>query len=111
MDSGRLDPAADSRPEHALGEPGAPITPVEYGSFNCPSCRVAHEVIAGLRERFGERMRYVFRHRPITGSEEARRAAELAQYAHETSGRYWEAHDALMRRGPQLQAQDFEAVA
>ena len=111
MDNGRLDPAADTRPEHALGEPGAPITLVEYGSFNCPSCRVAHEVIAGLRERFGERMRYVFRHRPISGSEEARRAAELAQYAHETSGRYWEAHDALMRRGPQLQAHDFEAVA
>jgi len=110
MDSGRLDPAADSRPEHALGEVGAPITLVEYGSFNCPSCRAAHEVIARLRERFGERLRYVFRHRPISASDEARRAAELAEYAAETTGEYWRAHDALMRRGPVLQPEDFEAV-
>ena len=110
MDSGRLVPAADSRPEHALGEVGAPITLVEYGSFNCPSCRAAHEVIARLRERFGERLRYVFRHRPISASDEARRAAELAEYAAETTGEYWRAHDALMRRGPVLQPEDFEAV-
>jgi len=106
-----LVPPADSRPEHALGAVGAEITLVEYGSFNCPSCRTAHEVIARLRERFGERLRYVFRHRPLTGSEEARRAAELAEYAAETSGEYWRAHDALMRRGPQLRPEDFAAVA
>jgi len=106
-----LDPPADSRPEHALGGVGAEITLVEYGSFNCPSCRAAHEVIARLRERFGERLRYIFRHRPLTGSEEARRAAELAEYAAETTGEYWRAHDALMRRGPQLRPEDFTAVA
>ncbi|HEX6296895.1 MAG TPA: Na+/H+ antiporter NhaA [Burkholderiales bacterium] len=111
MDSGRLDPPADSRPEHALGEVGAEITLVEYGSFNCPSCRAAHEVIAGLRERFGERLRYVFRHRPLTGSEEARRAAELVEYAGGTTGEYWRAHDALMRRGPTLREEDLVAVA
>ena len=111
MDSGRLEPAADSRPEHALGAVGAEITLVEYGSFNCPSCRAAHEVIARLRERFGERLRYVFRHRPLTGSEEARRAAELAEYAAETTGEYWRAHEALMRRGPRLRPEDFTAVA
>lgn len=111
MDSGRLDPPADSRPEHALGEVGAEITLVEYGSFNCPSCRAAHEVIAGLRERFGERLRYVFRHRPLTGSDEARRAAELAEYAGGTTGEYWRAHDALMRRGPTLREEDLVAVA
>jgi NhaA family Na+:H+ antiporter len=111
MDSGRLDPPADSRPEHALGEVGAAITLVEYGSFNCPSCRAAHEVIARLRERFGERLRYVFRHRPLSGSAEALRAAELAEYAAETSGEYWRAHDALMRRGPRLRPEDFAAVA
>jgi NhaA family Na+:H+ antiporter len=106
-----LDPPTDSRPEHALGAVGAQITLVEYGSFNCPSCRAAHDVIAGLRERFGERLRYVFRHRPLTGSEEARRAAELAEYAAETTGEYWRAHDALMRRGPSLRPEDFDAVA
>jgi NhaA family Na+:H+ antiporter len=86
------------------------MTLVEYGSYNCPTCRAANEVIADLRDRFGGRMRYVFRHRPITGNEIARRAAELAQYAHETTNRYWDAHEALMKRAP-LQARDLEEIA
>lgn len=107
----RLDPPANSRPDHTLGEPGAAITLVEYGSFDCPSCRAAHEVIADLRDRFGDRMRYVFRHRPLAGNEDAQRAAELAQYAHETTGQYWQAHDALMKRGAMLKPGDLDAVA
>jgi Na+:H+ antiporter, NhaA family len=68
-------------------------------------------VIANLRDRFAERMRYVFRHRPISGDDNARRAAELAQYAHEITGEYWRAHEALMKRGPALTPQDLDAVA
>ena len=63
----RLDPPANGRPDHALGDPDAPITLVEYGSYNCPSCLAANAVIADLRDRFGDRLRYIFRHRPITG--------------------------------------------
>ncbi|MEX0806024.1 MAG: Na+/H+ antiporter NhaA [Candidatus Binatia bacterium] len=64
-----------------------------------------------MRDRFGNRMRYIFRHRPLSGNEDARRAAELAQYAHETTGQYWQAHDALMKRGATLGPEDFNAVA
>ncbi|MGH7926949.1 MAG: DsbA family protein, partial [Candidatus Binatia bacterium] len=88
----RLIPPVNSRPEHALGDPGAAITLVEYGSYNCPSCRAANEVVAKLRDRFGDRLCYVFRHRPISGDADARRGADLAQYADETTGQYWQAH-------------------
>jgi Na+:H+ antiporter, NhaA family len=97
--------------EHALGAPHADITLVEYGSYHCPYCHAAHEVVARLRDRFGERLRYVFRHRPITGDPLARGAAELAEYAHESAGRFWEAHDALMKRGAALRAEELDAVA
>jgi len=109
--SNRLDPPVSGRDDHALGDAGAEITVVEYGSFNCPSCLAANEVVANLRDHFGERMAYVFRHRPLTGNDDARRAAELAEYAHQTTGQYWQAHHALMTRGPTLQPGDFEAVA
>ena len=111
MASGRLDPPADSRPEHALGAVGADIVLVEYGSFNCPSCRAAHEVIANLRDRFGERLRYVFRHRPLTGADLTRRASEFAGYAHDATGRYWQAHDAMMKNGPVFAAADLDDIA
>ena len=97
--------------DHILGNPAAEITVVEYGSYACPYCHAAHEIIASLRDRFGDRMRYVFRHRPITGSGEAERAAELAEYAYETTGHFWTAHDVLMKRGPTFAPGDFEDIA
>jgi len=109
--NGRLDPPVDDARDHALGEPQAGITLVEYGSYNCPYCQGAHDVISHLRDRFGDRMRYVFRHRPIIGDDTARRAAEFAEYAHETSGEYWQAHDALMKRGPALRPEDLSVLA
>ena len=71
----RLDRPVDEKFDHILGPPDAPITLVEYGSYACPYCRAANERIAEVRDQFGDRMRYVFRHRPLIGVELARRAA------------------------------------
>ena len=96
---------------HALGGAAADFTLTEFGSYDCPFCQSAHEVVTRLRDRFGERMRYVFRHRPITGDDMALRAAELAEYAHESAGRFWEVHDVLMKRGPGLAEGELESLA
>jgi NhaA family Na+:H+ antiporter len=107
----RLEPPMDVQRDHALGDARADITLVEFGSYTCPYCHAAHAVMADLRDRFGDRLRYVFRHRPTTNDPDALRAAELAEYAQETTGRFWEAHDALMTRGPSFAAGDFEQIA
>jgi len=52
----------------------------------------------------------VFRHRPITGNVEAERAAQLAEYAAHTTDRFWEVHDALMKRGAALGGADCDAL-
>ena len=62
-----LDRPVDIRRDHVLGGSDAELTLVEYGSYSCPYCHAAHEVIADLRDRFGDRLRYVFRHRPLAG--------------------------------------------
>ena len=107
----KLDPPIVLDHDHVLGPPDAELTLVEYGSYACRPCHAVHEVIEGLRSRFGERMRYVFRHLPVAGSEDAVRAAELAEYAAETTGRFWEVHEALMERGPVFSAGDFGRIA
>jgi Na+:H+ antiporter, NhaA family len=107
----RLMPPVDDARDHSLGDPGAEITLLEYGSYVCPSCHAAHEIIANLRDRFGDRMRYVFRQRPIADDPDAVPSAVLAEYAHESAGRYWEAHDALMKRGPVFAPDAFAALA
>jgi NhaA family Na+:H+ antiporter len=107
----KLDPPVDPARDHVLGASGAEMTLVEYGSYACPYCHAAHEVIADLRDRFGDRLRYVFRHRPLTSSPDAEPAAELAEYASETTGQFWPVHDALMRRGPTFGVGEFERIA
>ena len=75
-----LSPPVDLARDHVLGPPDAEITLVEFGSYACPRCHVVHEIIEELRSRFGDRMRYVFRHLPIAGSDAAVPAAELAEW-------------------------------
>lgn len=107
----KLDPPVDLQRDHVLGRPDAELTLVEYGNYARDSCHAAHEVIADLRDRFGDRMRYVFRHRPAGENENARRAAELAEFASETTGEFWPVHDALMKHGPAFTADDLEEIA
>ncbi len=106
-----LEPPVDVSHDHVLGSPDAELTLVEYGSYACARCHAVHEVVEGLRNRFGDRMRYVFRHLPVAGSADATRASELAEYAAQMTGRFWEVHEALMERGPAFAAGDFDRIA
>jgi len=106
----RLDRPADSTRDHVLGAPTAAITLVEYGSYDCPHCRAANARIAEVRDQLGDRVRYVFRHRPISGSELARRAADLVEQA-ATPDEFWSAHVSLMTRSRTLTEEDLRAVA
>lgn len=96
----RLDRPVDPAMDHVAGADGAAITLVEYGSYLCQYCHAAHEVIRHLADEFGDRLRYVYRHLPLTDRMDAVRAAELAEYVAQTTGQFWPVHDALMRRGP-----------
>jgi NhaA family Na+:H+ antiporter len=107
----RLDVPVDATRDHVLGSATAEMTLVEYGSYVCPYCHAAHEVIRDLRDRFGGRMRYVFRHLPLEDRAEAMRAAELAEYSAATAGEFWQVHDGLMRRSPVFREGDLEEVA
>ncbi len=109
MQSGWLDRPVDETRDHILGSVDAGITLLEYGSYACSYCRAANESIAAVRDRFGDRMRYVFRQRPIPNNDLARRAAELAE---RTDGdQFWETHVALMTRSETLTEDDLRAVA
>lgn len=108
--SNRLDRPVDASRDHVLGANRAPITLVEYGSYACPHCRAANERVAEIRDQLGERVRYVFRHRPVTGSELARRAADLAERAPSPEA-FWDAHVKLMTRSEILTEDDLAAVA
>ena len=105
----RLDRPVDRQYDHVLGPDTADLTLVEYGSYACPYCRAANEEVARLRDRFGDRLRYVFRQRPITGNALARRAADVAERAADEET-FWRAHVELMSRSHDLTEDDLPAV-
>jgi NhaA family Na+:H+ antiporter len=108
--SSKLDRPVDNDYDHTLGPAIAEITLVEYGSYACPYCRAANERIAQVRDQLGDRLRYVFRHYPLTGSDIALRAAELVEHAKDAKS-FWDAHIALMTRSEALTEEDLIAVA
>lgn len=105
-----LDRPVNVMRDHVLGAVDAEITLVEYGSYACPHCRTANGPISEIRQRFGDRLRYVFRHKPLRDNELARRAAELVERAPDPE-RFWRAHNILMTRSDTLTEADLRAVA
>ena len=88
--------------DHAQGSDHARVVVVEYGDFECPSCKVAATTPALLMERFPNQVRFVFRHFPL---EEAHPHSLLAAEASEAAGaqgKFWEMHDALFEQQSDL---------
>src|SRR5690606_37035707 len=84
-----VDPAVD----HIRGPVDAPVTLVEYGDFECPYCGQAEPVVRELVRRFGNDLRFVFRHLPLV---DVHRNADLAARASEAAaaqGKFWEMYD------------------
>jgi len=81
--------------DHRLGPDAAKITLVEYGDLQCYHCRQVRPVLRQLRERLGNRLRYVFRHFPISSIPPDAHLAAQATEAAGAQGKFWEMHDYL----------------
>jgi protein-disulfide isomerase len=80
--------------DHAQGPATAPVTLVEYGDFQCPSCGDAFPLVQKLQHHFGDNLRFVFRNFPLDMHPYAEHAAETAEFA-AAHNKFWEMHDAL----------------
>ena len=76
--------------DHIRGEPDAPLTLVEYGDFECPFCSRATGAIDEVREHFGDRLRYVWRHLPLERAHPRAFDAARASEAAAAQGKFWE---------------------
>ena len=89
---------------------GAPVTVVGFADYECPYCvRAAHSIEAVL-ERYGDKVRFVFRDYPLDFHAGARPAAVAARCAGK-QGRYREMHDALFAIEGELNAEMIAAAA
>ena len=106
-----LSPPVDPQRDHVRGPADAPVTLVEYGDFQCPYCGEAYPVVRELQERFGDQLRFVFRHMPLPDLHpRAPFAAEAAEAA-AVQGRFWEMHDRLFEHRLELDDSDLREHA
>ncbi|HSR49139.1 MAG TPA: Na+/H+ antiporter NhaA [Anaerolineales bacterium] len=84
-----------TREDRVLGPSDASVVFVEYGDYECPYCLQASSIVQEIKDRLGDRIRYVFRHFPIrTSHPNALKAAEAAEAA-AAQGKFWEMHEVL----------------
>ncbi len=101
-----LDRLVDPETDHILGPVDAPLTLVEYGDFECPFCARATGVTKELRNRFGDRFRYVFRHLPLPDVHPHAELAARAAVAADAQGRFWDMHDLLYKHQDEMEYED-----
>jgi protein-disulfide isomerase len=104
---GRMSQQERPRPvgerDHVRGaESAAAVTLIEYGDFECPHCGAAYPFLTGLERQYGDRLRFVFRHFPLTNAHaHAQAAAEASEWA-AARGKFWPWHDALYQNQDRL---------
>ena len=75
----------------------SPVVLEEYGDYQCPPCGQLHPMLKEIEREYGDQLRIVFRHFPLTKiHKNAMMAAQTAEAAR-NQGKFWEMHDRLYR--------------
>jgi protein-disulfide isomerase len=97
--------------DHSQGPEHARVTLIEYGDFECPSCKVATQTPKLLLDRYPNKIRFIFRHFPVQEAHpHALIAAEVSEAA-AGQGRFWAMHDMLFEHQTHLKDKDLHRYA
>jgi protein-disulfide isomerase len=80
---------------HVTGATDSKVTLIEYGDFQCPACKSYHPVLQQLKEEYGDRVTFQFRHFPLTQIHPHAFIASRAAEAAGKQGKFFEMHDLL----------------
>jgi protein-disulfide isomerase len=92
------------------GGENAKVTIVEWSDFQCPFCRRVTPTLEQIHETYGDQVRVVFRHLPLSIHSKAPAAHAAAEAAHK-QGKFWEMHDKIFENQRELSAEKFTAYA
>src|SRR5579871_2199206 len=93
-----------STKEIFVGDPKAPVTLMQYGDYESEACAKVNEVVEKLLKQFPGKLRFNFRHFPLTKiHQHAMKAAEASLGAAQ-EGKFWEMHTMLFAHRRRLGA-------
>jgi protein-disulfide isomerase len=93
-----------------FGAANAKVTVVEFSDFECPYCSRAANVATGIKKKYPEDVRFVFRQYPLSFHKNAHLASQAALAAG-AQGKFWEYHDVLFQNQKQLDRASLEKYA
>jgi protein-disulfide isomerase len=100
----------DDAVDHVRGARAGRLV-VEYGDYECPYSRQAFREIERVERELGDRVRFAFRHFPLTAIHPHALAAAAAAEAAALQDRFWEMHELLFRRQKALEDDDLKRYA
>jgi protein-disulfide isomerase len=83
-----------AQPPQMLGSPTATVTLEEFADFQCGSCAHANPVLKQVQSQYGSRIKFIFRHFPLTMHDKAYDAAVAAEAAG-MQGKFWDMQNLL----------------
>jgi protein-disulfide isomerase len=87
-------PKVDPDTDHIWGNDDAKLTLVEYSDFECPYCGRFFSTVEQIKDTYGDDVKIVYRHFPLSFHPNAKKLAYASECAAE-QGKFWELHDAI----------------
>ena len=75
----------------------SPVVLEEYGDYQCPPCGALYPELKKIESEYGDQLRIVFHHFPLTKMHKNALAAAHAAEAARLQGKFWQMHDSLYR--------------
>jgi len=94
----------------SFGPKDAKVTIVEFSDFECPFCSRAADAVHKLKEKYGDKVHFIFRQFPLSFHKSAQVAAE-ASLAADAQGKFWEMHDKMFANQRALSREQLEGYA
>lgn len=96
--TGKAKPITSS--DHIRGNKDAKITLLEFSDLECPFCKSFHPTVQGILNTYGDKVRLVYRHFPLSFHANAQKEAEASECIAQLGGNeaFWSFVDKIFER-------------
>lgn len=86
-----------AQPPHFKGGQNAPVVIEEFADFQCPTCATVHTMMNEINSTYGTRVKFIYRHFPLTQIHPNAFNAALAAEAAGMQGKFWDMQNLLFQ--------------
>jgi protein-disulfide isomerase len=90
----------DEKIDHIRGNKNAKVTLLEYSDLECPFCKRFHPTIQQVATKYGDKVRWVYRHFPLDSIHQKARPEAVASECAGEQGKFWEFIDHIYEITP-----------